>query len=239
MLDDVRHVWTLGDGGDECLGLTCNEDGLRLGRTPLLEKRNGALEPRAQVDIERILACAFGAALSLDNAMRGLHAVATALNTKDLCRARIAAVQLRIPDLPDVYARLEMELEDIVVRLAANAKALAAGDWDPDKHPRAGTAPNPGWFAPTGGGGENLNPILVSDDDTDSTRLHLPPGERNDEIGDLLEWIANAKPEDAKPSAERSIACSIRPMISGTEQCSTMRLLKSFGIRTRRRAKAF
>lgn len=27
-------------------------------------------------------------------------------------------------------------------------------------------------------------------------RVHLPPGKRIDELGDLLEWIANAKPED-------------------------------------------
>ncbi len=26
--------------------------------------------------------------------------------------------------------------------------------------------------------------------------VHLPPGDRNDEIGDLLEWVANAKPSD-------------------------------------------
>jgi hypothetical protein len=133
--------------------------------------------------------------------MHGLNAVATALNTRDLCRARIAAVQLRVPDLPDTYARLDMELEDIAVRLDATAKTLAAGDWDPDKHPRTGTAPNPGWFAPTNESDDFLSPTLVSDH-SDSTRLHLPPGERNDEIGDLLEWIANAKPEDAQAISE-------------------------------------
>jgi hypothetical protein len=54
-------------------------------------------------------------------------------------------------------------------------------------------------FAPTDGGGESagaIRPSLVSDHPGSDGRLHLPPGERNDEIGDLLEWIANAKPED-------------------------------------------
>jgi hypothetical protein len=68
----------------------------------------------------------------------------------------------------------------------------------PDKHPRAGTGPNPGWFAPTGGDDSNIGPTLVSDKPADDGRFHLPPGERNDEIGDLLEWIANAKSEDVQ-----------------------------------------
>jgi hypothetical protein len=38
---------------------------------------------------------------------------------------------------------------------------------------------------------------LVSDKPGDDGRFHLPPGPRIDELGDLLEWIANAKPENA------------------------------------------
>jgi hypothetical protein len=51
-----------------------------------------------------------------------------------------------------------MQLEDIDRKLERIAKTTAAGDWkpagggwDPDKHPRAGTSPNPGWFASTSG----------------------------------------------------------------------------------------
>jgi hypothetical protein len=136
--------------------------------------------------------------------MSGLDAVASALNAGDLCRARIAAVHLRIPDLPNAFARLDMQLEDVALKLDRIGKTTAAGDWnpaagsgwDPDKHPRAGTGPNPGWFAPTSGGDSNISPTLVSDKPADDGRLHLPPGERDDEVADLLEWIANSNPED-------------------------------------------
>lgn len=124
--------------------------------------------------------------------MPGLATVASALNRRDLCRASIAAVHLRIPDLPDPFARLAMETEDLLIKVEARADQLLRGDWNPAEHPRAGTSPNPGWFAPTDGGG--TEPAANADKDTP---LRLPPGERNDEIGDLLEWIANAKPEDA------------------------------------------
>ena len=110
------------------------------------------------------------------------------------------------PDLPDVFARLDMVLADVSLKLDHLQKTTAGGDWDPAKHPRAGTAPNPGWFAPTGDGdtSEGIRPTLVSDNPDDDGRLHLPPGERNDEIGDLLEWIANSRPEDV-PAIEGEI----------------------------------
>jgi len=132
--------------------------------------------------------------------MPGLAAVASALNDKNLCRARIAAVHLRIPELPDEFARLEMETEDLLVKVEGRSNHFGSGGWDPDEHPRTGTAPNPGWFAPKDGGGEAAEDNAPDEDQA----LRLPPGERNDEIGDLLEWIANAKPEDA-PAINREI----------------------------------
>jgi hypothetical protein len=126
--------------------------------------------------------------------------VAAALNANDPCLARIAAVHLRIPDLPSVAARDDIEAEDLLIKY---------GDWDPALHPRTGTPPNPGWFASTDGSVNDSSPIRVVENDhpfsrTDAAesigqrRVVLPPGERNDELADLLEWIANAKPEDEK-----------------------------------------
>jgi hypothetical protein len=74
-------------------------------------------------------------------------------------------------------------------------------------HPRRGTPPNPGWFAPTDKLDnqpyatrltENDHPISRSDaaQSVGENRVVLPPGQRNDELADLLEWIANAKPGD-------------------------------------------
>jgi hypothetical protein len=78
--------------------------------------------------------------------MHGLGNVAAALNANDQGLARIAAVHLCIPDLPDIAARDEMEATDVLIK---------SGDWDPALHPRTGTAPNPGWFATTGSSGDH------------------------------------------------------------------------------------
>lgn len=198
------RVWRLSDRKGSP-GLCCTEDGLFLADTPLLERQAAGFAVRPQADLETILSRGFGFKVSLDHVMSGLGTVASALNASDLCRARIAAVHLRIPNLPDAFARLDMQLEDAALKLDRIGKTTAAGDWtpagggwDPDKHPRAGTGPNPGWFAPTGGDDSNIGPTLVSDKPADDGRLHLPPGERDDEVADLLEWIANSKPGDTQ-----------------------------------------
>ena len=49
----IHHVWRLsepGDGGN--LGLTCTDEGLLLGRTPLIERRNGRFAARERSEIE-------------------------------------------------------------------------------------------------------------------------------------------------------------------------------------------
>lgn len=195
MLRPNDHIWRLrkARGG---LGLACAEDGLFLGHSPLLERKGNKLVPRPQAELKRLLARGFGFEVPLDRVTGGLDTVASALNAGELCRARIAAVHLRIPDLPDAFAQLDMQIEDVRLKLDRIAKAAAAGDWDPDKHPRTGTAPNPGWFAPTEGGDSDVKPTLAADEKDQP--LHLPPGKRDDEAGDLLEWIANSKPEDSQ-----------------------------------------
>ena len=205
VLDTSRHVWTLSEGGEESLGLSCTADGLFLGRTPLLERLDDRFTVRPRGELQKLLSSGFGIDVTIDRLLPGLRAVASALNSNDLCRARIAAVHLRIPDLPDALSRLEMETEDLLIKLEQRATILARGDWDPAKHPRAGTPPNPGWFAPAGST-PDMSPMPLSDphgaaaphDENGDDRVGLPPGDRNDEIGDLLEWIANAKPDDVQ-----------------------------------------
>lgn len=91
-----------------------------------------------------------------------------------------------------------MQAEDLLIKSA---------DWNPALHPRTGTPPNPGWFAPIDGAGEEASSIRIAQNDDPARRsdasasvgddrVRLPPGERNDELGDFLEWIANAKPEE-------------------------------------------
>ena len=194
----IRQFWRLTEGGEGNFGPAITGDGLVLGRTPLIERRGERFVVREKAEIERLLSRAYRTHLAADRLMPGLATVASALNANDACLARIAAVHLRIPDLPDQAARDGMEAADILIKSA---------DWNPALHPRAGVPPNPGWFAPTGGSVEEAFRIRTAQNDVPTSRsdaaqsigesrVILPPGERNDEVGDLLEWIANAKPTD-------------------------------------------
>jgi len=157
-----HRVWRLSDYGEDNLGLACTEQGLVLGRTPLIERRHGRFVVRDRNEIGYLLSRAFGTELPMQRLMTGLAGVASALNANEPGLARIAAVHLQIPDLPNKTARHDMEAVDLFIK---------SGDWNPALHPRTGTPPNPGWFAPTGGSGEEssaqtaqntqVNPALV------------------------------------------------------------------------------
>ena len=107
----------------------------------MIERRNGRFAVRARSEIERLLSRTYRAELPTERLMKGLATVASALNANDPGLARIAAVHVRIPDLPSLTARDDMEAADILIKSA---------DWNPAQHPRTGTAPSPGWFAPSG-----------------------------------------------------------------------------------------
>jgi hypothetical protein len=196
----IPKIWRLSENiGDDNLGLACTEQGLVLGRTLLIERRDGRFVVRGQSEIECLFSLAYGREATAQRLMPGLATVASALNANDQGLARIAAVHLRIPDLPDQAARDAMEAADILIKSA---------DWNPALHPRAGTPPNPGWFAPTdGAGSESFSTRTAQNDDpthrSDASPsagggwVRLPSGpKRIDELSDFIEWIANAKPED-------------------------------------------
>jgi hypothetical protein len=142
------HLWRLSTTGDGNLGVCCNQDGLFLGRTPLIERRAGRYVLRPPPDIERLFKRSSDGA-DLDRLLRGLTIVKSALEENNLCLAQIAALQLRIPNLPGFLARAELETEDRLIKTERGGDRLARAGWEPDKHPRIGTPPNPGWFAPT------------------------------------------------------------------------------------------
>ena len=103
--DPMIRMWRLSEGGEDNLGLACTNDGLVLGRTPLIERRDHRFVVRDQGEIEALLSRAYQENIAADRLMPGLAIVAAALNANDSCLARIAAVHLRIPDLPDRSAR--------------------------------------------------------------------------------------------------------------------------------------
>ncbi|HZU88143.1 MAG TPA: hypothetical protein VE993_02690 [Stellaceae bacterium] len=143
------QFWRLSEG--DGLGLSCRTDGLFLGGPALLDRHDRGWAVRPLPEIERLLRRAYGDAVGAGRLMPGLAVVAAALNENNLCLAQIAALHLQLPDLPDALARRGMEGEDLLIGRERAADGLARTGWDPAKHPRAGTPPNPGWFAPTGG----------------------------------------------------------------------------------------
>jgi hypothetical protein len=204
-------IWRLSEPGADNLGLACNEEGLVLGRTSLIGRREGHFVVRDPHDLQRLLSRAYRTEIDATPFLGGLATVAAALNANDLLLARIAAVHLRIPDLPDRAARERMEAEDRLIKFAHRERAAKIGDseWNPALHPRAGTPPNPGWFASTdSGSSEDSSRTRVAENNSSTQqsdaspeprddRVKLPPSDDDiDELHDLVEWIANARPED-------------------------------------------
>ena len=143
----IYPFWRLNEHTPDNLGLAFTDDSLLLGQTPLVERRDGRFVVRERSEIERLLKRAHPGAPPVDRIISGLATVASALNANDQCLARIAAVHLRIPELPSFAARAALAAEDTLIKYARDEGG--GSDWNPALHPRTGAPPNPGWFAPT------------------------------------------------------------------------------------------
>jgi hypothetical protein len=65
----IPKIWRLSENsGDDNLGLACTEQGLLLGRTPLIERRDGRFVVREQNELEHLLSRAYRTKLNLDSA---------------------------------------------------------------------------------------------------------------------------------------------------------------------------
>ena len=131
----MHQIWRLSEYHQGNLGLACTEDGLFLGRTPLIERQGARFAVRTRTEIERLLSRAYEADLAVDRLLPGLATVMTAMNANDPGLARIAAVHLRIPDLPDQAARERLEAEDVLIKSIdrdSAAQALEVVQLNPD-----------------------------------------------------------------------------------------------------------
>jgi hypothetical protein len=86
-------------------GLACDEGGVFLGRIPLLCRiaENAGIpvwKPRAASELSDELSAAYGLPVDMTPKLRGLGLIAQALNSGELARAQIAALHMRLPDLP-------------------------------------------------------------------------------------------------------------------------------------------
>jgi hypothetical protein len=168
-------------------------DGLLLGRIPLVERRDGRFVARELSEIARLVKYSFPNGIAVDRLLPGLRLVASALNANDQAGARIAAVHLRIPDLPSSAARDAMIAEDALIK-------YERGDWNPDLHPRAGTAPNPGWFATTQGQQQDAR---RHDPDGGQSRLRVAANDDGSRRTDTPSPVADQKaPQPGNPTDE-------------------------------------
>ena len=125
-------------------------EGLRVGGAALLRRDAGRRWASLPADeVGGVLSETYSFAIDLRGKARGVEAVAAALNQGDLARAQIAALLLQLPDPPTRGAE-EATRFALARDLAASGLLKADADWEA-RHPRTGTAPNPGWFAPTDG----------------------------------------------------------------------------------------
>ncbi len=148
----IHQFWRLSEAGEKNLGLPCTGDGLLLGRTPLVERRDVRFVVREPGEVDRLLTRAYQNAPPLNRLTPGFAAVAAALNANDLCLAHIVAVHLRIPDLPSQVARDAMEAEDVLIKSAARNRPFHV-QTDKSIHKASpDDAKHPGWPAGTPGG---------------------------------------------------------------------------------------
>src|SRR5260370_20671496 len=138
----------LSEAGPDNLGRACTTEGLLVGRTPLIERRDGRSVVRERDEIERLLKLAYPGEPAVGRLMPGLATVGSALNANDPALARIAAVHLKIPDLPSAAAHDALVAEDALIKYARD-EGGGRTNWKPALYPRAGVPPNPRWFAPT------------------------------------------------------------------------------------------
>ena len=197
------------------LGLSCNKQGLALAGVPLLRHGLTGVSPRPPAEIARLLSAAYDIDADATFVMAGLEVVADALNGGDTVRAMIAAAQLKIPALDWDGAVRIARAEDALQKYSPNQPRDWHGRWTTGGSGGPAVKPQPVSFRPSGQSAEAPASAKPQSDDAaadDQSAFELPkdwvtlpPGQRIDELGDLLEWIANAKPED-----ERAIRAEIK-----------------------------
>jgi hypothetical protein len=131
-------------------GIECDEQGLRVGDLALLARdERGAWKARDERDLGHDLSRVYGFRVDAQAKMTGFGVVAKALQDRNLAKAQIAALLLRLPDPPSrAGGALGKSAEQrLYYDLVSCGLLKADADWD-EKHPRTGSPPNVAWFAP-------------------------------------------------------------------------------------------
>ncbi len=133
--------------------ISCGRHGVFVGDVPLLVntlvgRGKGCWTARPFAELNSELTVRYRLPVDVATKAGSLSTIANALNRGDLALAAIAAVQMQFPDLPPPLKEIEPANELLRRAVELHRSGLLKADWDPTKHPRTGTKPNPGWFAP-------------------------------------------------------------------------------------------
>lgn len=191
-------------------GLDCANDGVTLAGVPLLRRTRRGFVPRDDLEIRWLLERAYGAAVDADRVAKGLDTVARALNQHELARAMIRALLLELPELDGAGAARLTYADDTLAKFDPNEPRDDRGRWTANGNAVA-SAHSPHGLPPKLSRPQlrlvSAEPEAAHDDASrtapatepdEESWVSLPPGKRIDELGDLLEWVANAKPDEAQ-----------------------------------------
>ena len=134
--------------------VSCGLEGAFVGSIPLLTRvfidagtSDWTVRPIDEINDE--LSARYRLPIDVTSKADAMALVANALNRDDLAMAAIVTVQMQLPD-PPALAKCNESADELVQRafeLHHSCLLKADPDWQA-RHPRTGTPPNPGWFAP-------------------------------------------------------------------------------------------
>ncbi|HEV2674363.1 MAG TPA: hypothetical protein VGV37_07460 [Aliidongia sp.] len=187
---------------DKGFGLDCSPDGVTLAGVPLLRRTIRGFVPRDDLELRCLLERAYGLAVDTDRVTRGIDTIARALNEHEPARAMIRTLLLGLPELDGPGAARLAQADDALTKFdpgeprddrgrwaAANGNDLAPARSHHGLPPKLSRPP----LQLVGTGPANAHDDASDDEEHWVT---LPPGQRVEELGDLLEWVANAKPDE-------------------------------------------
>lgn len=145
--------------------VSCGEDGVFVGNVSLLNRSSTfgkeiwTVRPINELNDD--LTNLYRLPVDATGKLGAMSLVAVALNRGDPATAAIATVQMQFPDPPRLEKGTEAR-QEIARRADELFRSGLLKFWDPTKHPRAGTPPNPGRFAPTDGGSQSAEVAPVA-----------------------------------------------------------------------------
>ena len=148
-------------------GVSCHPDGVFVGGVSLMARNKAGARVvwsvRPLTELNKQLSERYRLEVDVIAKAGALALVAKAFNHGDLTLAAVATAQMRFPDPPPLVKDGESH-EEIERRADELRRSGLLKFWDPAKHPRTGTPPNPGWFAPTAGEADapSVVPVAMS-----------------------------------------------------------------------------